>query len=175
MENDITSKGNWKVIKYDSNYLISDDGRVYSLRTKKVLKPGEHTHGYLTISLWENNKPKQFYIHRLVLEHFSDEEPKETVNHIDGNKTNNHISNLEWSSYKDNNIHAFKTGLRKSNRNNKKMSISVEQRDLDGNLIKIYPSMRQAERETGVHAQNIGLAIRKGWEYGGFRWFKANE
>lgn len=173
--NDFTLKGIWVKIKYNSNYLISNDAQVYSINSKKILKPNRHTHGYLVVSLWENNKQKRFYIHRLVLEHFSNEKPKDTVNHIDGNKTNNHISNLEWATYKDNNVHAVRTGLRKSNMNNKIMSTPVEQRDLKGNLIKVYPSMRQAERETGISATEIGLGVKKGWKYGGFQWLEADE
>ena len=167
----------WKEIKgFEDSYLISNHGRVYSLITRKqrkiqVRKPD----GYNMVSLWKNNRGVNCYVHRLVLQHFSESPEDETVNHKDGNKSNNHISNLEWMSYAENNRHAVDTGLNSSkNKRNKKGSMPVSQFSLDGRLIKTYPSMRQAERETGVTATEIGHGIRKGWKYGGYIWKFAN-
>ena len=62
------------------------------------------------------NKPHSGYIHRIVASEFIDNpENKRTVNHKDGNKSNNHIDNLEWATYSENSKHAWETGLRKSN------------------------------------------------------------
>lgn len=170
MKNYIIPEGNWKTVKGYEKYLISDDGRVYSTYSKRLLKPGVHKDGYLNVELWKNRKPKVFYIHRLVMENFGKGIPKETVNHIDGVKTNNHISNLEWATRLENNVHSIKTGLRPSPKNNSKLSKPVEKRDSEGNLVKVYPSVSQAGRETGVSPSDIIKGIRKGWKYGGYKW-----
>lgn len=164
-------KGNWNPVEGYSNYLISDDGRVFSLTSNRLLTIQTRKDGYKVIILWKDNKGKNKYIHRLVLKHFGSAGRNETVNHIDGDKGNNHISNLEWMSYSDNNKHARDTGLWVNNKNNPKMSKQVEKRCLKGNLIKTYPSIRQAERETGITASDISKGIKKGWNYGGYRWF----
>ena len=62
------------------------------------------------------NEPHSGYIHRIVASEFiNNPENKRTVNHKDGNKSNNHIDNLEWATYRENNRHAWQTGLRKCN------------------------------------------------------------
>ena len=83
-------------IEYD--YLISNHGRVFSLKRQKMLKPRKHTGGYLKVKLFKNDKEKYFLIHRLVAIHFipNNDEEKTEVNHIDENKENNHVENLEW-------------------------------------------------------------------------------
>ena len=116
------------------------------------------------------------YVHRLVAEAFiPNPHGKETVNHINGDKHDNRAVNLEWNTYKENNNHAVKVGLNGTEHmQNKKGSMPVAQYDKDMHLIKIYPSLREAERQTGVDCRSISLGIRKGWKYGGFIWKKAN-
>ena len=103
----------FKQIKGYENYLISDQGRVYSYYTKKFLKPHKNTCGYLFVVLYKNGVCKNYRIHRLVaLTFIPNPENKRTVNHIDGCKINNHVSNLEWCTNKENIRHAMDTGLR---------------------------------------------------------------
>ena len=113
----------WKAIKdYEGKYEVSNLGRVKSLeRTsrlnrkikERILAPREHTGGYLRVQL----SRKDFYIHRLVAEAFiPNPENKSQVNHIDGNKRNNHVDNLEWNTPLENNLHAIRTGLNKKDR-----------------------------------------------------------
>ena len=162
----------WKDIEgYEGHYSISNHGRIRNAKTGRLRTVNPRGDGYCTIVLYKENKAKNLYIHRLVLSHFSDEQENETVNHVDGDKQNNHIDNLEWLSYRDNNIHAIENGLNSSKqRMNNKNSIKVAQYDLGGDLIKEYPSMRQAERETGISASEISAGVKKGWKYGGFIW-----
>jgi hypothetical protein len=85
------------------SYLIYDDGRVYSKYINIFLKPSFH-HGYLCCNLRENGKRKHFSIHRLVaLVYIPNPDNLPEVDHIDGDHTNNHVSNLRWCSRSQNN------------------------------------------------------------------------
>ena len=185
----------WKYIKgYEGLYQVSNLGRVKSLKRyvqnhsglqylkeEQIRKPSERKdkrkkQGYLAVQLYKDNKSKNCYIHRLVAEAFV-ENPynKKTVNHINGDKHDNRAINLEWSSYRENNIHAIEVGLNDSkHKRNCKGSIAVAQYDLNMNLIAIYPSIHEAERQTGIDNASIALGIKKGWKYGGYIWKKAS-
>ena len=87
------------------NYTISDSGIVTNIITNKELKPSVYN-GYPNLALRNGGKPKKFKIHRLVAEHFI-ENPynKPCVNHKNGIRHDNNISNLEWVTYDENNYH----------------------------------------------------------------------
>lgn len=92
-------------------YQITINGDVYSKRTKRKMKLSQNQNGYLYVQFSVNNKKKNFYIHQLVAKTFIENpENKPFVNHKDFNKTNNHISNLEWCTYSENMIHALTKG-----------------------------------------------------------------
>lgn len=94
------------------NYAVSNYGNVKNIRTGKILKPINTPTGYLTVTLSKNNKKHTFRIHRLVAIYFIDNpENKEQVNHIDGNKHNNAVCNLEWCTHTENINHAFDNSL----------------------------------------------------------------
>jgi hypothetical protein len=102
-----------KISGYE-RYLVSENGDVFSTITNKFLKKNKTGIGYESVALHENSKQKTFRIHRLVAKAFIlNPDNKPQINHIDGNKSNNHISNLEWCTAKENIVHAFKTGLNK--------------------------------------------------------------
>jgi len=117
----------WKdVIGFEGLYQISNLGNVKNLsrvvnsshnakRTikEKFIKPCKNRDGYLFVSLCKSNKKVNATIHRMVATSFlKNTDGKITVNHIDGNKLNNNVSNLEWNTYSENNKHAFTIGLR---------------------------------------------------------------
>lgn len=104
-----------KKLIFGNEYEIYDDGRVWSLKRNKFIKPFTNTKGYEMVSLYSlATGEKKKLVHRLVGIAFSENtEKKPQINHIDGNKTNNHISNLEWMTASENNQHAWDTGLRK--------------------------------------------------------------
>ena len=133
----------WKKIDDYENYEISSFGQVRSLNYNKVkiLICSEDTDGYLRIGLYKNSKGKTFRIHRLVATAFiPNPENKSQVNHIDGNKQNNRLENLEWNTAIENIIHAYKTGLKKDNK-------PVLQYDMNMNFIKEFSSGLEAGRE----------------------------
>lgn len=95
---------NWKVIPGYENYAISDCGDVKSLRFNRILKPCNSDAGYLYVNLVANKLTKSTAVHRLVIENFVSAKPNENyvVDHIDGNKNNNTVENLQWVSIKEN-------------------------------------------------------------------------
>ena len=117
----------WKDIDgYD--YKISSLGnvlRVYHHKTKSI-KPYIRNK-YLTVHLCKNNKPKHFFIHRLVAEAFiPNPDKKPQVNHINGIKTDNTVSNLEWVSSEENISHKYEVlGYKVSDKTKSKMSKSA--------------------------------------------------
>jgi len=97
---------NKKQIKNYEHYLIYENGDVFNTLTQKFLKGSIGENGYKYFRLSKNNTKKMFYAHRLVAEHFiSNPNVLPVVNHIDGNKLNNNVENLEWVSYSDNTKH----------------------------------------------------------------------
>ena len=109
---------------YEGYYQVSNDGEVRSLtrtlsdgRTWKgrKLKGGYFGNGYKFITCRKDGKAFNFSVHRMVAMAFiPNPENYQMVNHKDGNKNNNHVSNLEWVDGSQNQYHAVKTGLRKS-------------------------------------------------------------
>ena len=98
--------------RYFYEYLVYEDGRVYSEKSKKFLNPDLIT-GYATVTMYNNGKKLREKVHRIVAKLFCDNSDGfNVVNHIDGNKLNNHYTNLEWCTQRHNNIHAIQTGLR---------------------------------------------------------------
>ena len=102
----------WININDHPNYEVSNDGQVRNKRTGHILKPLlNRENGYARVSL----NGQRCYIHRLVAQAFYDNSRTDMdVNHIDGNKLNNNIANLEWSTRKENVKHAYINGLKYS-------------------------------------------------------------
>jgi len=92
-------------------YTIYSDGKVYSNKSKKFIKP-HIENGYYRIGLYIDGKPKTYKLHRLIGEFFIEKpEGKNQINHKDCNKLNNDVSNLEWCNNSENQLHAYQNGL----------------------------------------------------------------
>ncbi len=106
----------YKPIEGYENYEISNFGNLKNIKTNTMKLPSLDTHGYKIIMLYKNNKGLKKYIHRLVGQTFIENpENKTCIDHIDRNKTNNHVSNLRWATSSENNMNV---GIRKHNTSN---------------------------------------------------------
>lgn len=104
------------------NYIIFENGDIYSNYVHRLLKPDITIHGYEQVTLTIDGERKRFKVHRLVALLWLGEPPadKPTVNHKDGNKLNNHYTNLEYATYYENNKHARDTFLNNVSLSNSK-------------------------------------------------------
>jgi oligoribonuclease NrnB/cAMP/cGMP phosphodiesterase (DHH superfamily) len=173
-------KQQWKhVVGYEGLYEVSDQGNVRSLDRiiiekntgkKRYLKGKDLSianskRGYRVVVLCKEGVEKMKNVHQLVCEAFApNPENKPCINHKDLNRLNNHLENLEWCTYEENNLHSIKFGSRGK---------AVLQLDDNGILENRFESIREAEEKTGIQHSNI-TAVCKGkrekagrykWEY----------
>jgi hypothetical protein len=137
----------WKDIFED--YQVSSYGRIKSFKNgkEKILKPYSTKKGYLEIDLHKNDKRKVFKVHRLVANAFiPNPHNLPQVNHKDENKLNNRVENLEWCTTLYNNNYGTR---------NERIGKRVLQYDKQGNFIREWESMAEAERVIGIYRQQI--------------------
>lgn len=166
----------WKDITgYENLYQVSNLGNIRTLcygarnirksNIVRLLKIGKNNVGYCKIELYKDGKTKMKYIHRLVAEAFiPNPDKKPAVNHIDGNKANNSVSNLEWVTPSENTKHAFRTRLLKppmANRHGKNNPLSkpIDQYTKDGIFVKHWDSIADAGAYFNVRYSNITLCL----------------
>lgn len=104
----------WKQIEgFEGRYEVSDTGRVRSITRKNIIyrKPVTNAGGYLKVQLRKGGKVRGFYVHRLVAAAFIGIPDGMTVNHLDGDKANNRVENLEVCTRGENSKHGYRTGL----------------------------------------------------------------
>lgn len=165
----------WKdVVGYEGLYVVSESGAVYSLHKKGHngfyrMKQEPDLYGYYRVVLCKDGKHTHKRVSRLVAEAFvPNPKNKEIVNHIDYNRKNNHYSNLEWCTQKENVIHSTSVGRYDKNR-----AIPIFCLTEDGEVIE-YPSMVEAVRKTG--AKNIPRAFTsKSRKSKNYFWFKTKK
>ena len=107
----------WKDVKgFEGLYKVSNEGVLVGTPRKGtkggIVKQYKMNHGYMEYHLYKNNELTRICVHRLLATHFiPNPDNKPCVNHIDGNRANNSLENLEWVTYKENSEHAVRTGL----------------------------------------------------------------
>lgn len=158
----------WKDIpNYEGIYQVSNLGNVRSITYQgtpkiRVLKIKYHHSGYSMVTLCKNKIHKNIYIHVLVAKCFiSNPLKKPCVNHIDGNKSNNNVSNLEWVTHSENTIHSINKlnhppfsakGKLGANHHSSK---PILQYSLDGEFLKRWDCMSDVQRELNVKVCSI--------------------
>lgn len=151
-----------KQIKDFENYLISKDGSIYKDITYRKLKCSIDKSGYLKIRLINKSGRKSMYLHRLLaINYISNPFNKPHINHIDGNKLNNNISNLEWCTHKENMKHAWDNNLYKDYTNSIKSaneSTSKEVIDLKNNIR--YKSISEMSRKLNIPFTTLRRQIK---------------
>lgn len=193
----------WKDIEgYEGLYQVSNMGRVKSLSRmkwsgrgyfktpEKILKARPFKNGYLYVNLWKDGKMKHYTIHRLVSQAFiPNPNNLPQVNHIDENKENNCVDNLEWVTCKENLNHGThnkrmaekKKGRKQSeesikkrvekNTNHPKLSKPIIGIDIVTGLIVEFPSAHEASRVLGIFQANITSCLKGRYKTaGGFVW-----
>ena len=164
----------WKTIKDFEDYQVSNLGNVKmtannATRKERILKPLVTNRGYYRVALYKDKKPNFFTIHRLVAIYFIDNpENKSQVNHKDGNKENNIVSNLEWMSNKENSDHAYNTGLKSKESLNKAFKIKSIRIDTDQE--QNHYSINQAAKDLNLYPANVWNVLKGNFKQsGGYR------
>ena len=156
----------WRIINGFPDYSVSECGNIRNNNTLKVLVDSTAGSGYRKVTLCRYGKHFTKYVHRLVVEAFIPNNlNKPEVNHIDGNKKNNSVNNLEWATRSENSFHAFNvldsTEARRKMSQKRKGGLSYAARKVirleDG---KIYECVVDAANDIGVHRTCVGEVCR---------------
>lgn len=156
--NTITDDHNiiWKPLKINNNYLVSNTGEIANQKSQKILQ-GSLRNGYKRVTI----NHKQYSVHILVYETFKGM-IHGVIDHIDGNKVNNHIDNLRDITQSENMKNAFSKGHTSQ--------VKVQQLDNNFNIIKEYPSFSEAARNMGVTYAAIKSAADRQGKSCGYYW-----
>lgn len=165
-----------------SNYEVCEDGRIYSYKTKKFLKPATNKYGYQSVVLYDNEgKMKRYLVHRLVWEAVTGEPIPNNlqINHRSEDKTENMISNLELVSPKQNcNYGSRNSRISKTMKNNPNISKALSKQVgafKNGELVMTFQSTMEAERN-GFKNSVVSRCCRNCYSregnnvYKGFEW-----
>lgn len=159
----------WKGIKnYEELYQVSNLGNVRSLgnktHTTTHLLKLRNKRGYFEVALCKNGKYKYYLVHRLVYEAFNGEIPEGMqVNHINENKTDNRLENLNLMTPKQNSnwgTRNKRNSIKRKGVQNTKCSKPIVQFDLHGNFIQEWPSAAEAQRQLGFSSGNICACLK---------------
>lgn len=159
-------------LKENPEYIIYNDGRLFSIKSGKFLVPNTYKGGYLKYTIYKDSKPTHYHAHRLVAQYFVPNPKPETyneVNHKDGNRTNNNADNLEWCDRKYN-THYSRTWETMCLAN----QIRIAKCDIKTHeILEVYDSIRIAAYKHNCTECNIGRVINgKQLSAKGYYWKK---
>lgn len=152
------------VVGYEDLYLVSTNGKVYSIRSHRVLAPRKHNAGYLRVTLCRNGERKDAYIHRLMCEAFfgTPNDGRDYVNHLDEDPAHNQITNLEWTTNSNNIKYSWERHREeraKYFQENSSLKIGVVGIDKQTKEeIGRWDSMSNAARDLGIHVSGISYS-----------------
>jgi hypothetical protein len=161
---------------YEDLYFATSNGQIWSCKRKQYLDQVPDQKGYLHVVLYKDGESKRCCVHRLVLSAFVPQpKDKDQVNHIDGNKQNNNLNNLEWVTNQENVQHAFKIGLEKAHYGEEHGMAKLTNEDVL-TIRKLYAggitdfnnkySQRELAKMYGVKQSTIwGILHRKNWSH----------
>ena len=166
----------WFNIPEHENYQASSNGRIRN-KNKKILKPAKNNKGYYMVVL----DGKTYLVHRLIAKtYLPNLNNYNVVNHINGIKTDNRVENLEFTTQKNNCKKAWKQGLcekvresayKTTRKSNIKTSKPIAQMHINGTIINVFNSIREAEKFTGINNANICYCCKgKRQTAGNFKW-----
>ncbi len=145
----------WVKIEGFETYEVSGNGFVRNAKSGELLKPTLNTWGYPSVTLCHDGKRKNMTVHRLVAEAFlPNPNNLPEVNHLDEDKTNNTVPNLEWTTKKANINYGTRT-----QRANEKKHKRVIQYELTGEIVRVWDSLKEAEKH-GFHHSAISACCR---------------
>ena len=168
----------WRDVKgYENEYSVSNSGKIKSKvriynynnlsvqRDKQILNPSFDINGYFVVGLCKNGFMRTIKVHRIVAIGFL-QNPNNLpeVNHIDGDKSNNKVENLEWSTSRDNKLHAFRLGLMVARKGSDCNLAKLTENDiLEIRKISINTTLTQREiaEKYGITQQQISKIIRR--------------
>lgn len=152
-------------IRSNEREICDKCGHVYIIK-ERILKQNTLPNGYKCVHLCINGESYPKYVHRLVAEAFIPREDETLViNHIDGNKANNSVNNLEWVTYSENNQHAYDTGLHKRGEKHYKAKLTLEnvcfiRNNIEGRTFEYFAKMFNVSKAT-----IRDVVLRKTWRY----------
>ena len=177
---------------YEKYYMVSNFGNVRSVRSGKILKKNKSVGGYYRVSLSVGGVYKKVSVARLVaLAFIPNTLNKPTVNHINEIKTDNRVENLEWATNKEQNVHGTRLQRVRTHTNYKARKIDytvvaakhdyeklaqinskpIIQMDLNGNVINVFKSIKEAAQQTNTNNGKICECAKGGRKSaGGFKW-----
>lgn len=152
---------------WEGKYSVTEDGEIFShQRTKCIRKSRIKEGGYVCLTLTTDYKKKNLYVHRAVAMCFVGNPHNHTeVNHIDGDKLNNHYTNLEWCSRKENQQHAVRLGLIRNPKGGNHPSATMSEK-VAREIKFSMGSNKEVSAKYGVHTSTVN-SIRKGrsWKH----------
>lgn len=157
----------WRAIKgFEGYYEVSDRGNVRRVGSEIFRKLQKTEKGYLKVFLYSPKLAKAFFVHRLVAQAFVPKKRGRTqVNHRDGDKLNNVVSNIEWCSVRENNAHAKKNGLYRPSRGSAHGMSRLSDKDVR-EIRKKKERVKDLAAKFGIHRTTVRrIIIRELWTH----------